>query len=79
MPSDNETNEGEEKQFCADRAKTGRAGCKKCKQKIESGSLRIAKIAPNPFSSGKMKMWYHVNCMFEVSLSSACKLSNIRI
>lgn len=66
MPSDNETNEGEEKPFCADRAKSGRAGCKKCKQKIESGSLRIGKVSPNPFGSGKMKMWYHVNCMFEV-------------
>lgn len=66
MPSDNETNEGDEKPFCTDRAKTGRAACKKCKQKIESCTLRIGKIAPNPYGSGKMKMWYHVNCMFEV-------------
>jgi DNA ligase-3 len=62
--------DGEQKKFAADRAKLGRAGCKKCKQKIESGSLRIAKIAPNPFGSGggSMKMWHHVSCMFEVRI-----------
>uniref|UniRef100_T1I3M7 PARP-type domain-containing protein n=1 Tax=Rhodnius prolixus TaxID=13249 RepID=T1I3M7_RHOPR len=51
--------------FYADRAKSGRAGCKKCKQKIASGELRMAKAASNPFGSGVMKMWHHVDCMFQ--------------
>jgi DNA ligase 3 len=55
-----------EKPFAADRAKTGRAGCKKCKQKIESGALRIARVQPNPFGGdgGTMKAWHHVACFF---------------
>nr|XP_024219376.1 DNA ligase 3 [Halyomorpha halys] len=50
----------------ADRAKTGRAGCKKCKQKIDVGALRMAKTGNNPFGSGLIKMWHHLDCMFEV-------------
>lgn len=38
-----------EKGFFAERAKTGRANCKKCKDKIDSGELRIAKLVTNPF------------------------------
>lgn len=68
MDDDPEQLEEQPKMFAADRAKMGRAGCKKCKQKIETGSLRIAKVTPNPFGGGggNMKMWHHVNCMFEV-------------
>lgn len=54
-----------EKQFSIEKAKQGRATCKKCKQKCLSGELRIAKIVPNPFGEGKMKSWHHVNCIFE--------------
>ncbi|CAB3374822.1 Hypothetical predicted protein [Cloeon dipterum] len=55
-----------EKPFAVDRAKTGRAGCKKCKQKIETGSLRIARIQPSPFGGegSTMKAWHHVPCLF---------------
>jgi len=55
-----------EKPFAVDRAKTGRAGCKKCKQKIESGALRIARVQPNPFGGdgSTMKAWHHVACIF---------------
>ena len=60
----------EEEQFLwyADRAKTGRAGCKKCKQKIDQGTLRMAKTGANPFGSGVVKNWHHLDCMFEVRL-----------
>lgn len=53
--------------FACDYAKRGQAGCKKCKQKLEKGSLRLAKVVPNPFSDngGDMKQWYHMNCLFE--------------
>lgn len=65
---DNEAGEepSEEKPFYVDRAKTGRAGCKKCKQKINAGDLRLGKLGYNPFSSGTMKYWHHVPCMFDV-------------
>ncbi len=42
------------------------AGCKKCKQKIEKGQLRIAKITASPFSDdGEMKLYHHPACIFE--------------
>ena len=52
--------------FCTEYAKTGRSGCKKCKQNIEKGICRIGKITANPFSDdgGEMKQWYHVKCVF---------------
>lgn len=62
--SDHEEN-SDEKPFSIERAKQGRANCKKCKQKCLSGELRIAKIAPNPFGDGQMKLWHHIDCMFE--------------
>ena len=48
-------------------AKLGTSSCKKCKQKIEKGSLRIGKVTPNPFSDdgGDMKQWFHPSCIFE--------------
>lgn len=56
-----------ENRFCIEYAKRGTAGCKKCKQKIDKGVLRIAKVVPNPFteSGGDMKQWFHVGCIFE--------------
>jgi len=51
--------------FCIDYAKR-QAGCKKCKQKIEKGEVRIAKITASPFSDdGEMKNYHHPACMFE--------------
>lgn len=64
----NETNEeaADEKLFCAERAKSGRAKCKKCKNTIDVGALRLAKLVVNPFGTGKMKAWHHLPCLFEV-------------
>ncbi|XP_076757247.1 DNA ligase 3 [Xylocopa sonorina] len=56
----------EEKPFAVERAKTGRAKCKKCKCPIEKDTVRIAKLMANPFSEGKMKAWHHLSCLFEV-------------
>lgn len=39
-----------EKPFAIENAKTGRAACKKCKEKCETGQLRIAKLVANYFS-----------------------------
>lgn len=67
----------DDKPFCIDRAKQGRASCKKCKQKCPVNELRIAKLTTNPFGSGKMKNWHHVDCIFEQFLKQ--KLTTKRI
>ncbi|XP_059207333.1 DNA ligase 3 isoform X1 [Centropristis striata] len=56
-----------EQRFIVEYAKRGTAGCKKCKDKIQKGIVRIGKVVPNPFSesAGEMKEWYHVKCIFE--------------
>lgn len=56
-----------EQRFLVEYAKRGTAGCKKCKDKIQKGIVRIGKVVPNPFSesAGDMKEWYHVKCIFE--------------
>nr|XP_060622654.1 DNA ligase 3 [Anolis sagrei ordinatus] len=56
-----------EQRYCVDYAKRGTAGCKKCKEKLLKGTVRIGKVVPNPFSEsgGDMKEWYHVKCAFE--------------
>ncbi|XP_033210020.1 DNA ligase 3 isoform X2 [Belonocnema kinseyi] len=58
--------EKEEKPFAVERAKTGRAKCKKCKCPIDKDNVRIAKIMRNPFGDGTMKCWHHVTCIFDV-------------
>ena len=44
-----------------------KCNCKRCKQPIEKGCLRIAKVVPNFFDDGQgtMKQYHHVNCIFE--------------
>lgn len=56
-----------DQRFIVEYAKRGTAGCKKCKDKIMKGIVRIGKIVPNPFSesAGEMKEWYHAKCIFE--------------
>ncbi|XP_076017351.1 DNA ligase 3 [Genypterus blacodes] len=56
-----------EQRFIVEYAKRGTAGCKKCKDKIQKGVVRIGKVVPNPFSesAGEMKEWHHVKCIFE--------------
>jgi hypothetical protein len=67
MSDDNgDEQQQESKKFFADRAKTGRAACRKCKNKLDAGVVRLAKYGYNPFGSFPMKMWHHVNCLFEV-------------
>ncbi|XP_070172675.1 DNA ligase 3 isoform X2 [Polyergus mexicanus] len=70
MSSDVEEEEqqqqGDEKPFAAERAKTGRAKCKRCKCAIEKGEIRIGKYVTSFFADGKlMPAWHHVTCLFE--------------
>eukprot|EP00040_Diaphanoeca_grandis_P043927 m.10767 g.10767 ORF g.10767 m.10767 type:complete len:1051 (-) comp8472_c0_seq1:19-3171(-) len=46
-------------------AKTGRAGCKKCKEKIGQGSLRLARMVQSHHFDGMQPFWYHFRCFFE--------------
>ncbi|XP_071109964.1 DNA ligase 3-like [Haliotis cracherodii] len=56
-----------ENRYIVGYAKLGTSSCKKCKQKIEKGGLRIGKVVSNPFSDegGDMKQWHHPACIFE--------------
>eukprot|EP00742_Colponemidia_sp_Colp-10_P006695 GILJ01007176.1.p1 GENE.GILJ01007176.1~~GILJ01007176.1.p1 ORF type:complete len:1038 (+),score=252.17 GILJ01007176.1:36-3116(+) len=55
-------------EFQVEYAKTGRASCKdsKCKLPIAAGTLRLARVAANPFGDvgDTMLKWYHPRCMF---------------
>ena len=52
--------------ICSRHKSNIQAGCKKCKQKIEKGEIRIAKITASPFSDdGEMKHYHHPACIFE--------------
>ena len=53
--------------YAIDYDKRGQASCKKCKQKIGKGVLRIAKMTTNFFSDdgGEMKQYFHPKCIFE--------------
>lgn len=44
-----DTEESPDAPFAIEKAKTGRAACKKCKQKCAVGEVRIAKLMPNPW------------------------------
>ena len=64
--SDSDSDMAENK-YMVGYAKLGTSSCKKCKQKIDKGALRIAKLVSNPFSddAGEMKQWFHPQCIFE--------------
>ncbi|XP_013185212.2 poly [ADP-ribose] polymerase isoform X1 [Amyelois transitella] len=51
--------------YRAEYASSGRAGCKGCKDKIEQGKLRIARMVQSAFHDGKQPNWYHEECFFE--------------
>uniref|UniRef100_A0A914UKU5 DNA ligase n=1 Tax=Plectus sambesii TaxID=2011161 RepID=A0A914UKU5_9BILA len=45
------------------------SNCKKCKQQLGKGEMRVAKITPNPFASdadsADMRQYFHAQCVFE--------------
>lgn len=58
--------------FACDYARLGTSSCKKCKQKLEKGGLRLAKVTANPFTDGEgdMKQYFHSKCLFETFLKA---------
>lgn len=47
--------------YSIENAKSGRAGCKKCKEKIGKGEIRLGVSAPGP-GDFNMQSWYHPDC-----------------
>ncbi len=45
-----------------EQAKSGRASCRTCKEKIEKGALRFGEEVPNQFSEGPSYQWHHLKC-----------------
>ncbi|KAF8773149.1 Poly [ADP-ribose] polymerase 1 like protein [Argiope bruennichi] len=70
--------------FRAEYAITGRSSCKKCKQKIEKDSLRIAVMVQSKTFDGYLALWYHWECFFMArkrlhSISQIANFDNLRL
>ncbi|GBM00807.1 Poly [ADP-ribose] polymerase 1 [Araneus ventricosus] len=69
--------------FAAEYAITGRASCKKCKQKIARDSLRIAVMVQSRIFDGNLPLWYHWKCFFMIknqlqNISQIANFDNLR-
>ncbi|XP_070578606.1 poly [ADP-ribose] polymerase 1-like [Ptychodera flava] len=53
--------------FKAEYAKSDRSSCKKCRQGIGKGALRMAKMVQSPHFDGKIPNWYHYPCFWKVA------------
>ncbi|VDM48016.1 unnamed protein product [Toxocara canis] len=63
--------------FAVDYAKRV-ANCKKCRQQLPKGGLRMARMVPNPFTTDSsnpsdMKQYFHADCLFDTL--SRCRAS----
>lgn len=43
-------------------AKSGRAKCRRCRQSIGKGELRLGEQVDNPYGEGDATLWYHLAC-----------------
>lgn len=50
--------------FVSEYAKSGRASCKLCKDKIDKDELRLGAMVQSAFHDGKQAQWYHERCFF---------------
>lgn len=53
----------EDGDFSVELAKSARATCKKCSEKIMTGALRIGKIVASDTFDGKITNWFHAGCL----------------
>lgn len=51
--------------YVSEYAKSGRAGCKLCKDKIDKDDLRLGAMVQSAFHDGKQAQWYHEKCFFQ--------------
>lgn len=50
--------------YSCEYSKSGRASCKKCKEKIDKGIVRLAVMVQSPFFDGRQPNWHHYECFF---------------
>ncbi|CAG0896409.1 unnamed protein product [Cyprideis torosa] len=50
--------------YIAEYAKSGRAACKSCKDKIDNKELRLGIMVQSPHFDGKIPLWHHMKCFF---------------
>ncbi|CAK1553493.1 unnamed protein product [Leptosia nina] len=62
--------------YQAEYAKSGRAACKGCKQKIDQGTLRIAVMVQSAFHDGKQPNWHHEECLFKKKCPTIAEIGN---
>ena len=60
--------------YAVDYARMGTSSCKKCKQTLGKGDLRLAKVVKNPFTDDDkdMKHYHHPKCLFETFIRAKC-------
>lgn len=51
--------------FVSEYAKSGRASCKLCKEKIDKDVMRLGAMVQSAFHDGKQAQWYHEKCFFQ--------------
>ncbi|XP_058823403.1 poly [ADP-ribose] polymerase [Topomyia yanbarensis] len=51
--------------YVAEYAKSNRASCKLCKNKIDKEELRLGAMVQSAFHDGKQPQWYHEKCFFQ--------------
>ncbi|MCO5611891.1 hypothetical protein L7F22_066150 [Adiantum nelumboides] len=66
-PSDDEqsANEVVDGEFAIETAKSSRAACKSCSEKIEKGQVRVSTMVTS--FRGKVPAWRHAKCFFELN------------
>ena len=53
--------------FKVEYSKSGRAGCKKCKEKIDKDVVRVARMMKSRHHDGVDPNWFHFDCFFGVA------------
>ncbi|XP_053691962.1 poly [ADP-ribose] polymerase [Sabethes cyaneus] len=51
--------------YVSEYAKSNRASCKLCKNKIDKDELRLGAMVQSAFHDGKQAQWYHEKCFFQ--------------
>ncbi|KAG5455232.1 Poly [ADP-ribose] polymerase 1 [Clonorchis sinensis] len=65
-------------QYQVDYAKSGRAGCTKCKTPIPQDSLRVARLIQASNFDGKIPKWFHFRCFFtgKIKIQATSEIKN---
>ena len=64
-----------ETKFQVGYARSGRSHCKKCRELIDDGRLRIG--VTTDYTKKLQVCWYHVDCLFQTSLAKCCPMQSV--